>query len=122
MPWYAELDLLSITDIDQNEYTNDEIRIHAGSENVWSGSMHQGQTVDLSGLKNITIASGDYVNVSVWEGDDWEPWPLPNIDPDDFLGSHTVHSGAVKPGDSPLHLTLDFTQDGHYQIEALLIA
>jgi hypothetical protein len=122
MPWYAELDLQSITSIDQNELTNDEIKINVGSKEVWSGDMQQGQTVDLSSLNNITIGQGDFADVRVWEGDDWEPWPLPNIDPDDLLGTQRVYADSVKPGDQPLHLTLDFAEDGHYQIDALLIA
>src|SRR4051812_5612618 len=99
MPWYAELDLQSITCIDQNELTSDEIRVQVGANTLWSGDMSQGQTVDLSGLNNITIAPDDYRDIQVWEGDDWEPWPLPNIDPDDFLGSQRVEANSVHPGD-----------------------
>jgi hypothetical protein len=122
MPWYAELDLQSITCIDQNELTSDEIRVNVGSNQVWSGDMSQGQTMDLSGLNDITIGAHDFADVRVWEGDDWEPWPLPNIDPDDLVGTERVFADWVQPGGSPLHLTLDFGDDGHYQIDAMLIA
>jgi hypothetical protein len=122
MPWYAELDLKSITCIDQNEITSDEARIHVGSKTFWSGSMSQGQTVDLSGLDNITIGKNDYVDIRVWEGDDWEPWPMPNIDPDDLLGHKQVYSNWVEPGGSDLHFSLNFGGDGQYVIDAVLIA
>jgi hypothetical protein len=38
------------------------------------------------------------------------------------VGTERVFADWVQPGGSPLHLTLDFGDDGHYQIDAMLIA
>jgi hypothetical protein len=124
MPFYVDLEFQSIRCLDDNETTEDEIRIQVGSNTIWSGDMNQGETENLGGLDPVSILWGDYRDVHVWEGDDWEPWPLPDIDPDDFLGTERVTTDWVNPGDDPHRVTLDFNagSDGHYQIEALLIA
>jgi hypothetical protein len=107
----AEVAFKSIQSFDSNELTKDEIRLFAGDKKIWSGSMNQGDFVDLRHLDPLFFR--DSINLQIWEEDRWEPWPLPDIDKDDFLGQNTVHE-FQEPGGA---FALDFYGSGaHYQI------
>ncbi len=101
--------LKSIQCIEQNETSQDEPYLNFGSYGkIWSGDMHQGDTVNLSNMDPLLFNNA--ADLSLWEEDN--PGS-PSFEHNDYIGTYTVSLNDAPGGP----FSVDFTGgDAHYKL------